>query len=70
MILKTGKRRFLCQKLKCRNPSHQGLRIAETCVNMVLSPDFGALPPLICLPVSYADGGTTKPVIESEKRAI
>ena len=30
MILKTGKRRFLCQKLKCRNPSHQGLRIAET----------------------------------------
>ena len=32
MILKTGKRRFLCQKLKCRNPSHQGLRIAETCV--------------------------------------
>ena len=36
--------------------------IAETCVSMVLSPDFKGLPSLICLPVTYADGGTTLPV--------
>ena len=36
--------------------------IAEACVSMVLSPDFKGLPSLICLPVTYADGGTTLPV--------
>ena len=36
--------------------------IAEACVSMVLSPDFKGLPSLICLPVAYADGGTTLPV--------
>ncbi len=35
--------------------------IAETCVSMVLSQDFNGLPPLLCLPVTYADGGTTLP---------
>ena len=34
--------------------------IAETCVSMVLSQDFHGLPSLICLPVTYADGGTTR----------
>ena len=36
--------------------------IAEACVSMVLSPDFKGLPSLICLPVTYADGGTTLPI--------
>ena len=36
--------------------------IAEACVSMVLSPDFKGLPSLICLPVTFADGGTTLPV--------
>ena len=36
--------------------------IADACVSMVLSPDFKGLPSLICLPVTYADGGTTLPV--------
>ena len=36
--------------------------IAEACVSMILSPDFKGLPSLICLPVTYADGGTTLPL--------
>lgn len=33
--------------------------IAETCVSTVLSKHLSAMPSLICLPVSYAYGGTT-----------
>ena len=33
--------------------------IAETCVNLLLQESVSAKPPLICLPVSYAYGGTT-----------
>ena len=38
-------------------PVHE---IAEACVNTVLSKNFSAMPSLICLPVHYAFGGTTK----------
>ena len=34
--------------------------IAETCVSTILSDDFSSRPSLICLPVEFADGGTTK----------
>ena len=34
--------------------------IAEACVNTVLSKHLSAMPSLICLPVHYAAGGTTK----------
>ena len=34
--------------------------IAETCVSTVLSKHFSSVPSLICLPVRYACGGTTK----------
>lgn len=34
--------------------------MAETCVDMVLNPDGAKNPSLVCLPVSYAYGGTTK----------
>lgn len=34
--------------------------IAEVCVNMVLEKDEGKVPSLVCLPVTYAYGGTTK----------
>lgn len=62
-----GIRMFGDQNYVCSTIVQPVAAIAETCVNMVLSPDFGALPPLICLPVSYADGGTTKPVVAPEK---
>ena len=34
--------------------------IAEVCVNMVLEKEENSTPPLVCLPVTYAWGGTTK----------
>lgn len=34
--------------------------IAETCVNMVLETQSSKVPSLVCLPVSYAYGGTTR----------
>ena len=34
--------------------------LAETAVSMVLSNDFNGLPPLVCLPVRYQPGGTTR----------
>ena len=40
--------------------------IAETAVNMVLSNDFTGLPPLICLPVRYQPGGTTRDSVHTE----
>lgn len=38
--------------------------MAETAVKMVLSPDFCGLPQLICLPVRYQPGGTTREPVE------
>jgi len=34
--------------------------MAETCVSTILSGDFSSRPSLICLPVEFADGGTTR----------
>lgn len=34
--------------------------LADMAVSMVLSKDFSGLPPLVCLPVRYQPGGTTK----------
>lgn len=34
--------------------------IAETCVNTILSDDFSSRPSLICLPVEFAESGTTR----------
>ena len=38
-------------------PIHE---MAETCVSTILSNDFSSRPSLICLPVEFADGGTTR----------
>jgi len=35
-------------------------KIAEQCVSMVLEPDRTKIPSLVCLPVTYAYGGTTR----------
>ena len=43
--------------------------IAEACVSTVLSADLSSVPSLICLPVRYAAGGTTRePVIPETER--
>ena len=57
-----GIRMFGDQDYICSTIVQPVAAIAETCVNMVLSTDFNTLPPLICLPVTYVDGGTTKPI--------
>lgn len=41
--------------------------IAEMCVNLLLQDNMSSKPPLVCLPVSYAYGGTTaEPQTEQE----
>lgn len=34
--------------------------LAEMCVNLLLQENMSAKPPLVCLPVTYANGGTTR----------
>lgn len=50
-----GDRDYVCSTIVQPVPE-----LAETAVNMVLSKDFTALPSLVCLPVRYQAGGTTR----------
>lgn len=50
-----GNREYICSTIV--QPVHD---IAETCVNLLLQDQVTSRPPLICLPVSYAPGGTTQ----------
>ena len=42
--------------------------IAEMCVELLLQENIPAKPPLVCLPVSYAYGGTTLDAIEEQEQ--
>lgn len=42
--------------------------IAEMCVELLLQENMHTKPPLVCLPVSYAYGGTTKEALLNEKK--
>ena len=48
---------------KIEQPGHNIVFLAngegETCVELILEKEEGKIPSLICLPVSYACGGTT-----------
>ncbi len=55
-----GTRMFGNQDYICSTIVQPVPDLAETAVNMVLSNDFKGLPPLICLPVRYQPGGTTR----------
>ena len=55
-----GIRRFGGESLYCSTIIQPVQRIAETCVNLLLEPDRSKTPALICLPVRYASGGTTR----------
>ena len=48
------------QKLTCSTIVQPIPLLAETCVDILLKEDKSDLPSLICLPVSYASGGTTQ----------
>ena len=55
-----GIRKFGIDGLFCSTIVQPIVQIAETSVNILLEEDRSSLPSLICLPVSYAAGGTTR----------
>ncbi len=55
-----GVRCFGDMELYCSTIVQPVDEMAETCVNMVLEKNLGKAPSLVCLPVHYAYGGTTK----------
>ena len=55
-----GIRRFAEDSYHCSTIVQPIVRLAETSVELLLREDRSNLPSLVCLPVSYAPGGTTK----------
>ena len=55
-----GVKYFVSTDLPCSTIVQPIEAIAETCVRLVLDPLSEKVPSLVCLPVSYAYGGTTK----------
>ena len=55
-----GIRRFAQEGFYCSTIVQPVSRLAETSVDLLLREDRSNLPSLVCLPVSYAPGGTTK----------
>ena len=55
-----GIRRFGRESLYCSTIVQPVAKIAETSVDLLLTKDRSNIPALVCLPVSYAPGGTTK----------
>ncbi len=55
-----GIRRFGGEALYCSTIVQPVQKIAETCVDLLLTKDRSNIPALVCLPVSYAPGGTTR----------
>lgn len=55
-----GIRRFGSEELYCSTIIQPVQKMAETSVDLLLTKDRSNIPALICLPVSYAPGGTTR----------
>ena len=55
-----GIRRFGGEELYCSTIIQPAEKMAETCVDLLLAKDRSNIPALVCLPVSYAPGGTTR----------
>lgn len=55
-----GIRRFGDQDLYCSTIVQPVAKIAQTCVDILLNSNRADLPATVCLPVSFAPGGTTK----------
>lgn len=62
-----GIRRFGDKSLFCSTIIQPVQEIAEMCVEMLLQENMPAKPPLICLPVSFGYGGTTRLPLENEE---
>ena len=63
-----GTRQFFTDKYYCSTIVQPVKQMAETAVNILLNDERSGAPALICLPVSYAAGGTTRepPAFEEE----
>jgi len=59
-----GEREYICSTIV--QPVQE---IAEMCVELLLQENMAAKPPLVCLPVSYACGGTTREPGERQDRS-
>lgn len=59
-----GVRRFGTQELECSTIVQPVSDIAEMSVQLLLQDESSLRPPLVCLPVTYAPGGTTKEPVE------
>ena len=55
-----GVRHFDQDKLYCSTIVQPTQKLAETAVDLLLAKDRSNIPALVCLPVSYAPGGTTR----------
>lgn len=55
-----GLRKFNSEEFYCSSIVQPTKQIAETCVEVLLNRERINIPSLICLPVSYVPGGTTK----------
>ena len=63
-----GIRHFGGKEYTCSTIVQPVSEIAEMCVDLLLQENMPAKPPLVCLPVTYAYGGTTsEPSIQEEK---
>ena len=61
-----GVRMFGDGELVCSTIVQPVEDMAEMCVELLLQENMTAKPPLVCLPVSYRYGGTTKDVPEGK----
>ncbi len=55
-----GIRRFDGEAYYCSTIVQPIAKMAETCVDLLLTKDRSNIPALVCLPVTYAPGGTTR----------
>lgn len=55
-----GLQKFGVHEPFCSSIAQPAHAIAETCVDILLSEDRSKTPAMVCLPVTYVPGGTTK----------
>ncbi len=65
-----GTRQFFTDKYYCSTIVQPVKQMAETAVNILLNDERSGAPALICLPVSYAAGGTTREPTAFEEEAL
>lgn len=61
-----GVRMFGDREYVCSTIVQPTAAIAEMCVELLLQESMTARPPLVCLPVTYAPGGTTREPVERQ----